>query len=119
MKRILALIVCCAVIGAGGLALVGCGGGGASTGDETEAMAKMLEDGAPNYYDNQAWCPVCGSGGLNRNYSVDVDGERIYFDKEECQKKFENNQDELLEKFDQQIEKAKSTEGIWRPGMGR
>lgn len=117
MKKAVTLVVCCTVIVAGGAALLGCGGGGATTGDEVEAMAKMLEDGAPNYYDNQAWCPVCGSGGLNRNYYVDVDGERIYFDKEECQKQFENNQDELLERFDQQVEKAKGADGMWRPGM--
>ena len=118
MRNKVLFVVCCAVLAAGGMALSGCGGGGPSTGDEVEAMAKYLEDGAAKFYKNQAWCPVCGSGGLNENYYVDVNGKRIYFDEKECQQKFENNQSQLLDRFKKHIEQAKSTEGIWRPGMG-
>lgn len=98
--------------------LVGCGGGGAGGGDKVEGVAFLLEDGATKYFKHQAWCPVCNGQGLHENYYADVDNRRIYFDKEECMKKFKNNQSEYLPTFDENIEKAKAHEGRWHPGMG-
>jgi len=67
-------------------------------GDKVETMAKYIQDGVPNYNDEQKQCPICGAPGLHADQFVDVEGKRIYFDKKECVQKFKENQSAYLSK---------------------
>lgn len=85
--------------------LAGCGKGDSSSSGAPAGhaymVARLIQDGAPKYFEYQQKCPVCDEGGLLAEQYVDVDGRRIYFDMEACKKSFQENQSKFLEKLDQ------------------
>lgn len=84
-----------------GFLMVGCGDDptGGRTGDQVETRARYIEDGATKYNPDQKQCPVCGAPDLHADQYVDVDGKRVYFDKQECREEFEQNQSKYLPKL--------------------
>jgi len=96
MRKIVFLcLVMVAVVFSAGIA--GCGSRSGGTGGSR--AAKTFEDGADKYDPMQMRCPVCDSQPLNADYYADVDGKRIYFDKQECMEKFKQNTEQYLKKF--------------------
>jgi len=78
------------------------GDGGGSGGKRPDIPARSIEDGAEKYDPFQAQCPVCGSPiYADHHAEVEQDGQsaRIYFDKEECVQKFEQNPEEYLQDY--------------------
>ena len=71
--------------------------GGSGGGQSTRAM--YIEDGADKYFAYQTKCPVCGEASLDPTHYVDVEGERIYFDKAECVKQFKDDRSTYLDKL--------------------
>lgn len=76
--------------------------GPASSGSEPDGRPAMaFQDGHKKYYDHQFQCPVCGKEGLKPDIHVDLEQGRMYFDKEECKKEFNQDQEKYLQKFEQ------------------
>ena len=100
-RRLLLSLIAVALVGA---FLTACG----KAGDKTEGNpnpkfhgpAMAIQDGANKYDPNQGNCPVCNKGPINPDFYHDIEGEgRIYFDKEECMKKFKQNPQEHLKGY--------------------
>ena len=95
MAGLAALALCVGMV-------AGCGDGQSSRENNKQrpASAEDIDDRAPKYLENQIKCPVCEIPKLREEIYVDVDGKRIYFDKKECRKKFEENRSKYLQKLD-------------------
>ena len=94
--------------------VAGCGQDGRSSGAEKAPplylRAADIKDGAPKYFPEQGQCPVCPTSELREKIYVDVDGKRIYFDSEECRKKFKQNRSKYLQKLDKRKKEASGGE---------
>lgn len=90
--------IAAAVLALAGLALVGCGD--VSAPSEAKPMqARQIDDGAEKYSPMQIKCPVCNTQELSADIHSDVDGKRVYFDKEECKQKFDQDPQQYLEQW--------------------
>ena len=82
--------------------LVGCGGSSEPQGPELGAAASSFQSDVPPMNPDQKACPVCGNA-IKEDVYVEVDDEgttkRIYFDKEQCKKVFQQNQETQLKRF--------------------
>lgn len=108
MRRI---IVGLAIIALSYGALVGCGGEGGKQDVQTPTTAIEIQDDHRAYYDMQEECPVCGGRPIKQEFHADTDKGRIYFDKKQCVDKFNENRDQYLKKFGQQVQNQ-------MPGVG-
>lgn len=69
--------------------------------------ARAIDDGAKKYDPLQGNCPVCNKGPINPDFYHDVEGGgRIYFDREECMKKFKENPQEYLKDYQKTGQKS-------------
>ena len=93
MKARLALLLVVALMTA---FAVGCGD---EPGTQEVSYAGAIDDGAEKYAPSQYSCPVCGGRPIYGDYYVEVDGKRVYFDKEECAEKFDENRQKYLEEL--------------------
>ena len=86
------LVVCLGLFAA----IVGCGDSEPEGMGEAgvPVMAWTIEDGAEKYAPQQDKCPVCGGRPIAEEFHTEVDGKRLYFDKQECVTKYEQNPDE-------------------------
>lgn len=86
---------------------VGCGGdgNGGAPGTKTGVanIAMEFDDDAKKFFPYQQKCPVDG-GTIKQEFHADVNGKRVYFDKQECVDKFKQNQDEYLPELRKQME---------------
>lgn len=111
MKKLFLVLV---LVGLVCLSLPACdggGGGGGGGGESAEldesgipkdaVIASKFDDGVDALRPQQSMCFICGQGPLKAEYHADVDvnGEkrRVYFDKQECADKFEQNPDRYLQ----------------------
>ena len=95
------LLLCVAVAGLLGAALVGCGSGDSGGSEEygEKPVVEMHPD-TKKYDMMQYECPVCGGKALKEEFYSDVDDQgRIYFDKKECKEKFDQNPQEYLKDY--------------------
>lgn len=99
------LVLACAVLGLLGAFLSGCGKE-EQTGSDRAVEAMMLHPGTPKYFEMQTTCPVCGESPISEDYYVDINGKRLYFDKAECKKEFQGNQEQYLEEYKEKANKA-------------
>jgi len=106
MKFRIAVALCLAA--ACGFVFAGCGGGGAGPQDRPN-QARQIEDGADKYDPMQVSCPVCDTQSISGDYYADVDGKRIYFDKQECEDKFKENPQQYLQDFQTYKESMQKT----------
>ena len=93
-KAVIVVAVLASVVAAG---FLGCGGNGGGSGDVKPAMA--FHEDVPKYYSKQVKCPVCGGQPLVKDHYVDVEGQRVYFDKKDCVAAFKKNQSTYLRKL--------------------
>lgn len=101
MTRVLIMAVALAFVGA---VFTGCGGdSGDAQGNpdpKFHGPAMMIKDGAQKFDKMQGNCPVCQGGPIDPEVHVDIEGKgRLYFDKEECKEKFEQNRDKYLSEY--------------------
>lgn len=90
--------------------LAGCGQGGSSqVGEPTKGnpAAAQLRDTAPNWYDGQMKCPVCGGQPLKKEHYADVQGGRVYMDKEECVQEFKQDKEKYMQKLREQVQQQR------------
>jgi len=101
---------------------VGCGEDSAAGegGSEMPTMAYNFRDGAPKYYDEQKACPVCGGQPIKEDVYVDHQMKRIYFDKEQCAKTFEENPQKYIDQWMERVQKEQQqqTEEMRTRGEG-
>ena len=98
MRGFVILTVLVAVLAMG---FAGCG---QEAYDDTESgiqFAATIEDGADKYDPNQYACPVCDGQPISGDFYVDTDNGRVYFDKQECADKFEENPQQYLQQYQQ------------------
>ena len=105
MKKIL-IAMMCMCLGVFFLSAVGCGQESTSTttAPDRPKMAYDFRDGAPNYYDEQKSCPVCGTESIKEDIYVDLQGKRVYFDKQECADKFEGDAQKYIQEWMNRIQ---------------
>ena len=87
------------------VALPGCGGNGSGGEEEETATAYQFHPDTPKLFLGQQKCPVCDGEPIKEEFYSDVDGQRLYFDKKECKEKFDSNQSEYMQKFQQDMQK--------------
>ena len=106
-NSILALVL----VGAIGFMGAGCGNG--SSGDDSGAgiirEAASIQDGAEKYDNMQTECPVCGGTPISGDYYAQVDGKRIYFDKESCMSDFKADSQKYMKDYKTYEEKMKES----------
>lgn len=80
---------------------------GVSSGSESERppMADEFRDQAAKFYPSQEKCPVCGGQPIKKEAYVDHQMKRIYFDKQECADKFEQDPHKYIQQWMQAIQK--------------
>ena len=110
MKKLLVGIFAVALLGA---VLTGCkqGNNGSGGGGDAKAAAGpaiSIKDGAKKYDKYQGNCPVCGKGPISPDYYADTDNGRIYFDREQCMKKFKEDPQKYLEEYVPTAEKSRN-----------
>ena len=94
MKKILTLTTAVLCLGLFAV-MVGCEDSGpGADGASVPVMAWTIEDGADKYAPQQDKCPVCGGRPIKAEFYTEIDGKRLYFDKQECVQKYEENPDE-------------------------
>lgn len=97
MTRLLVVIAISGIVCAG---LPGCTGeNGPATSGAPPRAAGTIDDGAPKFFVGQIECPVCGGVPIKAGHHVEVDGERLYFDRAECVDKFRENRRKYIEKY--------------------
>jgi len=87
-----------------GLVVSGCGpgdGGGEEGTGVTGVVAGGIEDGAEPMNSSQGSCPVCGAS-IRPSVHTEGTEERVYFDKEQCLQKWNENPDKYMEDLKQQ-----------------
>ncbi len=100
MKKLLAILAVAVLICGG---MVGCGeqSGGNGDGGGKTVVARRIQDGAKKLDQFQVTCPVCNGKPIKKDLYHDVEEGprqgRVYFDKEECLKKFKENPSEYLQ----------------------
>ena len=96
MRKLMIVVTALTLVG---LVAVGCGGQEApGPGDEGKPpIAYEFHPGVTKFSEGQTKCPVCGQTGIKEELYADADGNRIYFDKKECQEKFTGNESEYLQ----------------------
>ena len=111
MKKLLAVILLASCLCLVLPACDGGSGGGNGGGTSTEldesgipkdaVIASKFDDGVEALRPQQSLCFICGQGPLKAEYHADVDTDggqrRIYFDKQECVDKFEQNPDRYMQ----------------------
>ncbi len=89
------VVMCCFAVVLGTVGITaGCGNdtGGEEKG-QTMMVAGGIGDGEDALNPAQTECPVCGSP-IQPGVHVDTEQGRVYFDKEECRKEWNENPDE-------------------------
>lgn len=97
MKRIL-LVCVVAVLALGAYASCQKQSG---SGDGGKVTAAQLQGDVEPYFLYQHQCPVCGGEPIKQQFKADIDGKRVYFDKQECVQKWKNNTSKYKKKLDQ------------------
>ena len=96
MKKVLGILT---VLCIGVFALSACDSGsdtrGKIKGEKSVVVASEISDGAAKYNPNQRMCPVCGKS-IKPEYYIDLDKGRLYFNSEECLKKFKKNKSQYM-----------------------
>jgi len=87
----------------------GCGQD-ASSEEKDPVTAMSIDDNAPNFYEDQIECPVCGGQPINAEYYVDAVRGRVYFDKKECMEKFKEDQAKYIQEWLQRIDERRMQE---------
>lgn len=106
MKRRTALLAAVVAL-ALAFGMVGCGDSEADMEEETGGFvaAMDLDDNAPEYYPAQSLCPVCGGKPIKKDFYVETNKGRIYFDKKECEETFKGDKDKYMKEFQNQIDR--------------
>ncbi len=91
-------IVAAVALALAGVGLVGCGNGSGPA-EAKPMQARQIDDGAEKYSPMQVKCPVCKTQELAAEIHSDVDGKRVYFDKEECKQKFDQDPQKYLDQW--------------------
>ena len=101
------IMIILAVGAALSLAVAGCGQGGGGEGESQDIISALqIQDGSTPYNERQFTCPVCGGKPISPDYYADVNGKRIYFDKEECAEKFKQDPETHLKQYRQEMMKS-------------
>jgi len=95
---VVALLLCVGVIGCGQEDTV-------EAKQEAPPNAASFQDDERPFYDMQMECPVCGGQPIKQELHADTDEGRVYFDKQECVDKFQQNPDQHMKKFKEKINK--------------
>lgn len=72
---------------------------------EAPPNAASFKDDQRAFYDMQMECPVCGGQPIKQEFNVDTNEGRVYFDKQECQDKFEQDQQKHMKAYKEKINK--------------
>lgn len=65
--------------------------------------ADEIDDGANKYWPMQRKCPVCGGQPIQADYHAELNGKRVYFDKQECVEEFKEDKAKYEEELKQQL----------------
>lgn len=61
--------------------------------------AGTVDDGAQKFFVGQIECPVCGGQPIKAEHHSSIKGERLYFDRAECVRKFEGEPRKYLQQY--------------------
>ena len=111
MKIIRNTILAVLLVGAIGIMAVSCGSGSSDddSGKGIVREAASIQDGAEKYDNMQMECPVCGGKPIKGEFYADVDGKRIYFDKESCMNDFKQDPQTHLKAYKTYEEKMQES----------
>lgn len=101
MKKLIVILIIGTLVSVG---FVGCGGQSGSDGDASggeTVVARRIQDGAKKLNQFQLRCPVCKGKPIKGEFHYDLqEGPqqgRVYFDKQECMKKFKQDPSKYLQ----------------------
>jgi len=116
MKKAIAVLVAAGLLLGVGF---GCGGDSGSAMDADVKPAMDIQDDAEKYDPYQIECPVCGQKPIKADLYSEADGRRIYFDREECVSKFEENPQQYLDEYQKRRMEQQGQGSHVKPGAGK